>query len=595
MTATKWARIQVVGSRPVRRELPAANPGAVTAGKPAGAGATASPPGRGAAPQATAQETDDDRSGEESEEEEEAPTLLSRFNELIAQCAPVDTLEAHLHDDWLKRSLGDVFLEASDPITVPPGEAFITQGEPCDSIFLVMKGSVVLRKTLKDGSVQELSKIRYAGDTLGELSFLLGSLPVLSVHATPLAAGSTTVIEPTVVCQLPQAKARQLISDKPETMQRFFKTISITLANRVQTASSEMQALLSSEMKEQLAGEDGLNPARKGRTALQIAQSFGLKGSQVMAGDKWAAERMLLASIDCTLTMEESGVQLHKEVPSTIFLFRSHLCIEQTALGCLKYRTSIPLADMLGIVYSKTKSDDLVDASEAPSKNRKTDAPHVSFKEEVPPKPELVKRVKTAGPGTLARTVSQKISLDRYGDDEVASFTLEMRGRSLLVSMAASIAKPFAREVENARLRAVDLSQLKAKTKVTKVTKVTTTSGRSRLELANGPRSSSRLESIKSRFSKTSRLSSRVDEEMGEFDPLEEAHRLLVSNGARAQHHQRRSIGPTSPASPTDTAHAALRHPTLATIAHIAHHPVPTRPSTALTAPRCPHGCTPLQ
>jgi len=550
-----------------------------------------------------AEEEPTEDSSSSSDEEDEEPTLISRATELVASCLPVqDTLEARIKDEkWLNASLGDVFLDASKPFEVNPGDAFIEQGKPSDSIYLIIKGSVVLRKTRQDGTVQELTNLRKAGETLGELSFLLGTLPVLSVHATPLAAGHKEVVEPTVVCRLPFSHAMQLINEKPSTMRRFFETISVTLAKRVQAASVEMKALIASDMKEQLRGENGLNPARRGRTALEIAQNFGLRGHRLTAGDRFEAERFLLASVDCVLTMEENGVQLYADVPSTVFLFRTHLCIEQTILGCYKKRTSLPMTDVLGIVFAKNGMSEgsIIGATSFTSSSKSFNSgkkhgtavssvlgapptesapPPVRFPppdrkmsaaqsdlaalrkfsttaaklDQVASMEKLVEADEPSVLGAappprssssppLARSMTQKLAHLPSGEGEVIAFEVQMKGRSVKIVMPAVICRPFAREMEDARLRAADLSHLNTthhrtshQTNRSKGgehrTNAHRLSGHSSMRSTASSQSSTRNNHATPRSNRTSRGSHRDQSEEKYVDHLEEALRLLTSN-----------------------------------------------------------------
>ena len=75
--------------------------------------------------------------------------------------------------------------------------------------------------------------IRQGGDLLGELSFLLGIPPVVTVLATPLAEGNTSVVEPTMVIKLGKADAIKLMQTDSHAMMEFYKNLSISLAKRV--------------------------------------------------------------------------------------------------------------------------------------------------------------------------------------------------------------------------------------------------------------------------------------------------------------------------------------------------------------------------
>lgn len=265
--------------------------------------------------------------------------LMDAIEPLLERCLP----ESNSRDDsWLQSHLGDIFMQHSEKVTIPPGEKIITQGERADEMVLVLKGSVVVRRTQPDGTVEELSIIRSAGETLGELSFLLGIAAVADVIATPVAEGQTDVLEPTVVCKLHKNAAVKVLKEEPEHMVRFFWTLSVTLAKRVMSVGAQSKKLtIGSKAPDEQAVQ-----LRKGRSALDIAQSFGMYAT-VKAGDRYAAERDLLATFECAISDEVDGKAISTNVQSTVFLFGSQLCIEQALLGVFAKRDAIPLSQVI--------------------------------------------------------------------------------------------------------------------------------------------------------------------------------------------------------------------------------------------------------
>ena len=129
-------------------------------------------------------------------------------------------------------------------------------------------------------------------------------------RGAPVAAGHTEVVEPTVVCKLEHRAALRLVQAQPEAMERFFWTLATLLAKRVSTASKETRRLLEPVRRMsalQLREAQQAAEARNGRSALALAIAFGLRSTNVVAGDRYAAERELLCAVQCSVSEEASG------------------------------------------------------------------------------------------------------------------------------------------------------------------------------------------------------------------------------------------------------------------------------------------------
>ena len=77
-----------------------------------------------------------------------------------------------------------------------------------------------MRKRQADGSTTELSSLARPGEVVGEISFLLGTTPVISVHAQPAPHGAA--ITPCKVCYLDYSSVMDLVRSQPRVMKRFF-------------------------------------------------------------------------------------------------------------------------------------------------------------------------------------------------------------------------------------------------------------------------------------------------------------------------------------------------------------------------------------
>ena len=150
------------------------------------------------------------------------------------------------------------------------------------------------------------------------------------------------------------------------------------------------------------------------RTAYELATGFG-----IAVESEADAEAKLLAIRECQISTEAGSVRISNDTWAKIYLFTTHVCIEQRAFMMFMRRKTIPLSEVLGLVYSE---------EERSKKSGKGGSK--------PPNPSL------ADDGSLLRHVD-----------------LEMKGGSIRLAMAASQCDDFAREVERARLKSLEMTQ----------------------------------------------------------------------------------------------------------------------------------------
>lgn len=152
--------------------------------------------------------------------------------ERLKQLAELPLLRS-LHVDHLR-----TLAEHSATRTFSPGEAVVRQGEPGDSLFLVMKGRVeVLARSERDGvSTESVVASLYVGDAVGELSMLDG----LPRSATCVAA------VPTVCVRLERDQLRTAMRQDWELGERLLGVV----AQRLRRAD----ALLAEHARDPLTG-----------------------------------------------------------------------------------------------------------------------------------------------------------------------------------------------------------------------------------------------------------------------------------------------------------------------------------------------------
>ena len=74
----------------------------------------------------------------------------------------------------------------ANALLLVPATQVLRQGELSDRVYLILEGTAIMRKQQADGSVKDIEGHRVPGNTLGELSFLLGTpCSVLSARRAP--------------------------------------------------------------------------------------------------------------------------------------------------------------------------------------------------------------------------------------------------------------------------------------------------------------------------------------------------------------------------------------------------------------------------
>ena len=385
---------------------------------------------------------DESSSSSDDDEEEAAEGVCHATSEAVTSAAVSLTTrlgirncggreaDDYLNDkEWMQEHLGDIFLSRGTRMSVQPGQAFLREGEPNSRVFLILAGTAVMRKQQADGSYKELEGLRVPGETVGELSFLLGEPPVVSVFATPPVQHSDSY-EQLDICYIDRDAALALLTQQPRHARRFFWTLAVNLGQRVQRGYADMSSMLRSETTTAAGTDEDRNPAAAllDRAVIDVAVQFGI--DELFATD-YEAERALLATADCQMSVETNsasendalklqvglglGLGIKLETRARLYLFKTHLCIEQFLLGSLVRKTqAFELSHLLGIV------------------NYKDDALHLATSKAV------------AG---HTKTFDLQILQGR-------------QGASIRLTMDAELSDVLARQIEEARILNTDLSQL---------------------------------------------------------------------------------------------------------------------------------------
>ncbi len=154
-----------------------------------------------------------------------------------------------------------------------PDTAIFFQGEPSDSLYMLLKGCVKVTETSSDGH-EKILDILGAGEIFGELAMLDGN---------PRSATVTTC-EPTELACLSHKDFRQFVATRPDVLWK----VLASLCERVRKTSTSMLELSSREVPYRLLAALNQLAEKHGQVAADgsclINLKFGIQDLAAMAG-----------------------------------------------------------------------------------------------------------------------------------------------------------------------------------------------------------------------------------------------------------------------------------------------------------------------
>ncbi len=194
----------------------------------------------------------------------------------------------------------ELFKKAGHTHHIKPGHVLIEQGKESESLFLVVSGELVLKRGTK-----ELAR-RGVGQLLGEMSFLLGSKP-----------GVTVVAEaPVTIVELQQSKVLRVLQHDPQLAAQVFRSLAVTLSERVKERSAALRTAVNEAHQPAHTHVAELTSPLEA-SPRELAKKFGL-----------AASTALIIHCDCSVFFEQNSQRDQDEHPATLYLFETHLCLD---------------------------------------------------------------------------------------------------------------------------------------------------------------------------------------------------------------------------------------------------------------------------
>lgn len=273
--------------------------------------------------------------------------------------AAADAYSAFMPMQLSKHVVGEHFKGAGLARTLQPGEVLIAKGEPSDSLFFVISGTL---NVMAGGGDEEKEAELAMGEIIGYSSFLLGMLPTRSVLAADGA--------PTCVLELTFDTAIKLIRTDSQVATDVFRELAVAVTERIEKRSS---VLRSSVLQLATATDHGqedvtVQKAPKGaRAAARLAERFFDYGVDV--------DEVLLLTCPCALLSVEAnskeratrqkakgGAEDEADDDGELFLFEEHLCVElelfnMTLVTCVELESILSLIKLGGGVVEVECSD----------------------------------------------------------------------------------------------------------------------------------------------------------------------------------------------------------------------------------------------
>ena len=237
-----------------------------------------------------------------------------------------------------------------------------------------------------------------------------GDLPIASVLATPLAKGETAPVEPTIVHALRFGDITAAIEQKPRLMHTFFWALAALCSKHLQSQAAEQASLLHAHQRADMIDDNSSSKhfsaaaTAMDRSALQVCKDFGLLG----VSTAYEADRLLIGACHGSVSIETHSSDVTSDLDAKIFLFTSHLCIEHSILNIFFRRDAYELSEVVALTH--------------PEHDGGTD---------------------NQRDGTAKSKLFRQVEI-------------QMRGKSMRITMDPVVCEEFAMAVEEARMQATD-------------------------------------------------------------------------------------------------------------------------------------------
>lgn len=140
--------------------------------------------------------------------------------------------DSALFKNWNEKDFGPLVGECKFK-DISSGQGLFFQGEAPDALFLVVNGTLVIKKQMED-SEEQVARLG-AGDFFGELGFVDGHSRYAEVDA----------VEESRVLSIPYTSLKKLLGESEQLSHRFYKDLCAALVQRIRRTTDSYVGLKS--------------------------------------------------------------------------------------------------------------------------------------------------------------------------------------------------------------------------------------------------------------------------------------------------------------------------------------------------------------
>jgi len=227
-----------------------------------------------------------------------------------------------------------LFSNAGKARTLKQNEVLIEEGKMTLSFFYIREGEVSLIKKSADGTPDKQIAKRSKGNIIGEMSFLTGEAPGVTIIAK----------SPTVsVWEVEHSRVLAQLQSNPHDLGLLFKMMATYLGDRISELSSQLRQEVSAENEVTSKQTAGPSDGGAAHNVIKYRVLFGIKGDE-----------QLLLRTTCSMRKEMNAVKDPNVAFGEMFIFEQHLCFDWKVFGFHR-QLSVPFADVLAVLITRTK------------------------------------------------------------------------------------------------------------------------------------------------------------------------------------------------------------------------------------------------
>lgn len=154
-----------------------------------------------------------------------------------SETMPTQTVlrKSPLFKGWNEKDLSTLE-DFSTSRALSAGETLFHEGEEADSFYIIVSGTMQVKKSTRDGNEEALTTLG-SGTFFGELSMFHKE------SATEKRSATTHAVETSKLLEVPYKEFEAFLEKSPDAARHFYKNIAIHLASRIRQTSEDLAGL----------------------------------------------------------------------------------------------------------------------------------------------------------------------------------------------------------------------------------------------------------------------------------------------------------------------------------------------------------------